>query len=208
MNPSARSTWLLAMLLVLAACSGAGTELSTVVAGSESAPANGSSSGNGSDAGASSEGGAASQPGIDPFAGAPAFATQTGSASHNAGKACVASGCHLTAGGLAPQFLVGGTVYADYLGTKPAPGVEVRVVDGAGHATSVYSGPEGNFYVAAPSAGGLTFPLSVGARDGTTTRPMITSLVSTSASCGQTGCHVAGGGPLTSTGNYYPVHVP
>jgi hypothetical protein len=143
----------------------------------------------------------------DPFIGAPAYAAQTGNSSHNAGKSCIHSGCH-GSGGDAPSLLLGGTVYSDYQGTTPAPGVQVRIVDAAGHSASTYSGPEGNFYVLSANASGVTFPAIVGARDGKTTRPMITTLAASMASCGQATCHVPGGGPMSNTGNYYPIHVP
>jgi hypothetical protein len=159
-----------------------------------------------SDAGsAASEGGATSFQ--NPFAGAPGYTARMGQDSHNAGKACLQSGCHGSSE--APSFLLGGTVYADYEGTTPAAGVEVRIVDSAGHAVSTYSSPNGNFYVGSGSANGVTFPAIVGARNATTTRPMITTLSTASmGSCGQTKCHVPGGGPQSGTGNYYPIHVP
>lgn len=149
----------------------------------------------------------------DPFGGAPGYmAGGSGDNSHNAGKSCMQSGCHPTAGGGggdAPSFLIGGTVYADYKGTTPAPGVEIRIVDSAGHSASTYSGSNGNFYVRSGSANGVTFPAVIGARNATTTRPMITVLSSASmGSCGQTTCHVPGGGLPSGTGNYYPIHVP
>jgi hypothetical protein len=188
---------LAACFLVATAC-GTGTDLNQLV----NEPLGDGSASNGNDGG-----GASSQ---DPFAGAPAYASQTGQQTHNAGQSCIQSGCHGSgaSGGTVPSFLVGGTVYADYKGTTPAVGVEVRIVDPAGHATSVYSGPSGTFFLSSGNASGVTFPAAVGARDATTTRPMITTLTSSMGSCGQTHCHVAGGGPLTSTGNYYPIHIP
>lgn len=163
-----------------------------------------------SDAGAAaSEGGGT--PFQNPFAGAPAYSPQTGGDnSHNAGKGCIQSGCHgNSGGGEAPSFLLGGTVYADYKGTTPAAGVEVRIVDSAGHAVSTYSSSNGNFYIRSTSANEVTFPAIVGARNATTMRPMITTLSTAGmGSCGQTKCHVPGGGPQTSTGDYYPIHVP
>ncbi len=157
--------------------------------------------------GTSSGGGSSFQ---DPFAGAPGYSPgQPGDTSHNPGQACLQSDCHGGGGGEAPSFLIGGTVYADYKGTTPAPGVEVRIVDSAGHAASAYSGSNGNFYIRSSAANGVTFPAVIGARDATATRPMITVLSSPGmGSCGQTKCHVAGGGPQSGTGNYYPIHVP
>jgi hypothetical protein len=125
------------------------------------------------------------------------------------------SGCHGPGGGETP-FLIGGTVYKDYKGTIPAAGVEIRVQDMAGHAVSVYSGMNGNFYIHS-NGSGVTLPAMVAARDGTTTRPMITQLttngfnvgVGTMGSCASGGCHITGGtdgGPVS--GAYYPIHVP
>jgi hypothetical protein len=146
----------------------------------------------------------------DPFAGAPPLSAQTGSLTHNAGKSCLQSGCHgpTTGANLAPGLLLGGTVYSDYLGTKPAVGVELRIVDSAGSSATARSGPDGNFYILSTGANGVTFPAAVGVRDMTTTRPMITTLTTQMGSCAQTTCHVPGGGPMTNTGNYYPIHVP
>lgn len=145
----------------------------------------------------------------DPFAGAPAYATQTGSSSHNAGMSCIHADCHGAGGSPgAPSLLIGGTVYADYKGATPAAGVQVRIVDTAGHSASTYSGQEGNFYILSSNANGVTFPAVVGVRDGKSTRPMITMLEASAASCGQAKCHVRGGGPMSNTGSYYPIHVP
>lgn len=146
----------------------------------------------------------------DPFGGAAPYAGKTGSGTHNAGMSCVHAGCHGSAASAAgaPGLLLGGTVYTDYKGTNAAPGVEVRIVDAAGHAASTFSGPEGNFYIMSSSANGVTFPAVVGARDAKTTRPMVTVLTADMASCGQAKCHAPGGGPMSNTGNYYPVHVP
>jgi hypothetical protein len=182
-----------ACLLAAAAC-GSGTDLNQLV----NEPLDGSAS-----IGSSGGGGSSFK---DPFAGAPAYASQTGPSSHNPGQSCIEAGCH--GGSEAPGFLIGGTVYADYKGTTPAVGVEVRIVDSAGRATSAYTGSNGNFHIPSGSANGVTFPAAVGARNGTVSRPMITTLTSSMGSCGQTHCHVPGGGPMTTTGNYYPIHVP
>jgi hypothetical protein len=115
----------------------------------------------------------------------------------------MSSGCH-GAGADAGGFLIGGTVYADYAGTIPAPGVEIRVRDMAGKAVSVYSGQNGNFFIGLGA--GISFPAIVGARDGMTTRPMVTVLTGTMGSCASAGCHIVGGTP--TTGAYYPIHVP
>jgi hypothetical protein len=146
----------------------------------------------------------------DPFSGAPPYSAQGGGGgdtAHNAGKSCMNKGCHPTAGGggEAPSFLIGGTVYEDYYGTTPAVGVEVRIVDSAGNAASAYSDRGGSFYIRS-SGTNVTFPAVVGARNGTITRPMITTLTSTMGSCAQSPCHVAGGSP--PMGTYYPIHVP
>jgi hypothetical protein len=122
---------------------------------------------------------------------------------HHVGESCGAGSCH-GAGtcGAAPCFLIGGTVYSEYKGTVAAPSVEIRVLDMQGHAASCYSGPNGNFRL--PTDAGVTLPAIIGARDGTTTRPMVTTLAN--GMCGTSGCH----NPMASpaTGAYYPVHVP
>jgi hypothetical protein len=191
--------------LALTGCSGAGTNLVDLTNQPIAEPNDGgareasTAGGNGIDAGVV----------LDPFANAPAFVSTPGATTHNPGLSCIQTGCHATSGGTAaPDFFLGGTVYTDYTGQKPAIGAEIRVVDAAGHAVSVYSGPQGNFYVGAAAAKDLTFPVAVGARDGTTTRPMITSLQSGQTSCALKGCHATGGGPTTNTGSYYPIHVP
>jgi hypothetical protein len=183
-----------AACLVAAAACGTGTDLNQLV--DESLVDGGAASGSSGGGGSSFR---------DPFAGAPGYASQTGQQSHNPGQSCMQGGCH---GGEAPSFLIGGTVYADYTGTTPAVGVEVRIVDSAGHAASAYTGSNGNFHIPSGSANGVTFPAVVGARGGAPTRPMITTLTSSMGSCGQAHCHVPGGGPFSGTGNYYPIHVP
>jgi hypothetical protein len=201
---------MIACSLFPAGCGSTGTDLNQLVNESTfpdggSDGASGASGGDGSASGNGTDGSTAG----DPFAGAPAYAAQMGSSTHNAGKSCVAAGCHAPPGVAgAPPFSIGGTVYTDYLGQTPAPGVEVRILDSSGHATSVYSGPEGNFYLVASSSSSVAFPAVVGARNASATRLMITPLASSSGSCGQSNCHIPGGGSLTGTGNYYPIHVP
>jgi hypothetical protein len=187
--------------LALAGCGETGTNLEDLVNVSPFADA-------GDDGAASATGEAGAF--IDPFGGAPPYAATASGSSHNAGMACLAAGCHATSGGAggAPNFVFGGTVYADYQGQTAAPGVEVRAVDAQGKSVSVFSGPEGNFYLLTSNANGLSFPIVVGARNATMTRPMITTLTASNGACGQTTCHVPGGGSSTSTGNYYPIHLP
>jgi hypothetical protein len=145
----------------------------------------------------------------DAFKGAPPFTSMVGNSAHHPGESCSQSNCHGPAGG-ETEFVVGGTVYKDYKGTIPAPGVEVRVVDAVGMAMSVYTGTNGNFYLNAgrrDGGGAVTYPVMVGVRDGTTSRPMVTAITSTAmGSCASSGCHIVGGSP--ASGAYYPIHVP
>jgi hypothetical protein len=140
----------------------------------------------------------------DPFSGAPAYAKGSSMGSHpdgdESGTDCTK--CH-GKGGDGPALLIGGTVYKDYAGTTPAVGVEVRVVDTQGHAVSTYTNNTGMFAIRSSNANGVVFPAVVGARDGTTQRPMITQLTGTMGSCSQATCHVG-----QSAGGYYPIHVP
>ena len=190
---------LAACLLAGISCGGTGTDLNTLV-------------NQGDDGGVAGQGGGSSPTQYqDPFSGAPPYSAKGGGGgdtAHNAGKSCMNQGCHPTSGGggEAPAFLIGGTVYKDYLGTTPAVGVEVRIVDSSGNAASAYSDSGGSFYIRAGSSTTVTFPAIVGARDGTTTRPMITTLTSSMGSCAQQPCHTKGGSP--AMGTYYPIHVP
>jgi hypothetical protein len=188
-----------ALLVATSTCGGRGTDLNELVNANP-----------GADGGAPAQGNDPPPTQYqDPFAGAPAYAAAgSGNDAHNPGQSCVGQGCHAGPGahGDGPAFLIGGTVYQDYYGKIPAAGVEVRVLDSAGHAASAYSGRNGNFYIGANNGNGVTFPAVVGARDGTTTRPMITTLTDTMGSCGQSQCHVVGGSP--TMGAYYPIHVP
>ncbi|MGH7295708.1 MAG: hypothetical protein ACRELB_12270, partial [Polyangiaceae bacterium] len=177
-------TWssLAALLVAASACGSAGTDL-------------GQLDGQDPDGGVATQGGNGPPTTFtDPFAGAPPYKSSGGGGdnSHNAGKSCMQQGCHSSLGGKgseAPSFLIGGTVYNDYAGTQGAPGVEVRIVDANGNALSTTSDSGGNFYISAGSAGSFAFPAVVGARDGTTSRPMITQLSSTMGSCAQASCH-------------------
>jgi hypothetical protein len=189
------------LVCLLTAGCGTGTDLNQIVNVDPHADGAGAASGGG-------QGGSFQ----DPFAGAPGYVAQRGGGgAHNAGLSCMESGCHGSVGagggGEGPTFLIGGTVYSDYKGSSPAAGVEIRIVDSAGHAASTYSGSNGNFYIGG-NANGVTFPAIVGARDGSTSRPMITPLNAMMGSCGQQSCHVPGGGPTTNTHDYYPIHVP
>lgn len=197
MRSTLASATLAGLLLVAAGCGSTGTDLNQVVNVDPLAGPGGASADGGSSV-------------ADPFAGAPGYTGGgQGNNAHNAGRSCMQSGCHPTSGGGgdAPPLLIGGTVYKDYAGTTPYPGVEIRVLDSNGNSASTVSGSNGNFYIRAGQSG-VTFPAIVGARDGTATRPMVTQLTGDMGSCDQNGCHVVGGGPTTNTGNYYPIHVP
>src|SRR6202022_1592500 len=100
--------------------------------GSNLAPATASALAGSADGGAAApaggSGGGPSPAGAaipDPFVSAPAFTSPGGSSAHNPGTSCMQSGCHGPGGGETP-FVIGGTVYQDYSGTIPAPGVEIR----------------------------------------------------------------------------------
>jgi hypothetical protein len=191
------------LLVAAAACGGTGTDINQLV--------NANPSGD-----AAAEGGNPAPTSYqDPFAKAPPYSSSQqgggGDDSHNSGQSCMQAGhCHGTQGsqgGEAPSFLIGGTVYQDYYGMMPATGVEVRILDTAGNAMSAYSDRGGNFYIRADQATAITFPAIVGARDSTSTRPMIRQLTSPAmGSCGQSPCHIPGGSP--KTGVYFPIHVP
>jgi hypothetical protein len=127
------------------------------------------------------------------FTGQPAFATKAGpDGNHNAGRDCLS--CH-DGSGEAPQFTFAGTLY-NGSGTAVA-GAEIRVVDAAGKAVSVYSATDGNFY----QKGSSTFaaPGHAGARNAATTNLMVSQV--TNGGCNS--CHCTGSSCTTA-----PLHVP
>jgi hypothetical protein len=130
------------------------------------------------------------------FTGAPAYTAKTGGntlqfGDHpglgNPAKAACMS-CH-GPGGKGPRFFLGGTVYKDKAATTAAPQIEVRVRDAAGKAVSAYSDNLGNFYVTQNAAtnAGVTFPVSVGIRNATSTELMSATI--TSGDCNSSTCH-------------------
>lgn len=140
---------------------------------------------------------AATGPAVDPFADAPPFTPGSATwpsilaahadpevAVNPTGKDCFTSNCH---GGLFPEkpLLFGGTIYTDATGKTPAVGVEIRVVDANGVATSVYSDQQGNFYKL--SAASLALPAHPGVRTAANSLAMVGD--STDRSCNKSGCH-------------------
>lgn len=121
--------------------------------------------------------------GADVFGGAPAYAS--GSPPHsandhhtssNTGKDCFS--CH---GDHAPALKLGGTVYR---GTKPAPNVQVRVLDEDGQVqATTYSDSDGNFWV----TGTPLTPGKTGFRTATTKKSMTARI--TNGSCNAASCH-------------------
>jgi len=149
----------------------------------------------GSDGGPTPTPDASTPPPVNAFTGAPAYVATTGRNARkndhgnggNAAKlACL--GCH-RAGGNAPIWFAGGTVFTSAAGTTPAAQVEVRFRDATGKAASTYTDADGNFYLTPGQANGLTFPLQVAARDATTVRPMVTMLPN--GDCSSSACHGA-----------------
>ncbi len=194
--------------LTSSACSGAGTDLNALV----------NASGGPSDAGAFPLDTGPEGPGYtDPFAGAPPYSmmpawfTFLGTDPQHfneSGYNCTGGGgdCH-GPGGDGQQAFIGGTIYSDYYAKVPLVGAEIRVVDSSGHSASTYSGLQGAFILTTSQAAGLAFPVLVGARTATSSRPMIRTVTSSMASCDQSACHVPGGNPTTGS-SYYPIHVP
>jgi hypothetical protein len=126
------------------------------------------------------------------FANAPPYASHIGLTTHNADQDCLS--CHTGGGNQVPTFEFGGTLY-DGSG-NPASGVEVRLVDANGKATSVYSGPSGTFY---KEGSGFAGPAHIGVRNATSQQEMLIALqsgsqppASTGGACGA--CHCTGSG--------------
>ncbi len=128
------------------------------------------------------------------FTGAGAYTSKTGDSARKnahafagnvpitnpAKQACL--GCHV-AGGTAPAFSFGGTVFKDVAGTMPASNVEIRIHDLAGNSVSVYTDADGNFF----SKAAFAFPAHTGARDAAATRLMVT--LPGNGNCNSNVCH-------------------
>lgn len=118
------------------------------------------------------------------FQGAPAFVARNGPNAHNAGRDCMS--CHRNAGGDAPQFSFGGTLY-DANGSALG-GAEVRIVDTNGKASSVYTATNGTFY---QNGSGFAAPAHIGVRNATASAEMFTPLqAANGGACSS--CHCTG----------------
>ena len=97
-------------------------------------------------------------------------------------------GCH-GAGGGAPRFFAGGSVFKDAAGTMPAAQVEVRFRDAAGKSLSAYTDATGSFFVreTTATAAGIALPALVGARDAALTKLMTATIAN--GDCNSAACH-------------------
>lgn len=139
----------------------------------------------------------------DPFASAPPWASTPAvlraATRHADGKVAVVPSketkcltCHAAGvSGAAPKFLLGGTVYEDTAGAKPAKDVELGIVDSAGTSLFVHSDDDGNFWLPAAQAATLVFPAYVGARTSAMTKPMKRK-IGAAADLECNSCHNAG----------------
>ena len=84
---------------------------------------------------------------------------ETGGGHHNAGLGCT-YGCHQPGTGMGLDLHFGGTIYVNFAGQAPRPGVNIHVQDAMGREYQVISQLDGNFFLPA-TAGPLDFPLKV-----------------------------------------------
>ncbi len=108
-----------------------------------------------------------------------------GDGHHNAGMACMASGCHR--GGTAPTFTAAGTLYLGRDGNEVVGGATIVIVDGDGVEEKVVTASNGNFWTSAP----LATPLLIRASQCPMDTPMIS--LSQSGDCNIGGCHGSAG---------------
>ncbi len=116
---------------------------------------------------------------------AAALACETGiaqveSGEHNPGQPCQL--CH-GAGGDAPRFTLGGTLYTSSAGTARLPGATIVVIDANNVVHKLPSAQNGNFW----TTEAITFPVTVHASLCPDTRPMISPVAD--GDCNAGGCH-------------------
>lgn len=125
----------------------------------------------------------AARPDAAAAACSPAVATSA-SGQHNAGLECMV--CH-GAGGGAPRFTLGGTLYVDAVGSAPVVGATVQVIGANGARLNLVTARNGNFW----ATQAVAYPVKVVASRCPTSVPMITA-VAAPGGCNAGGCH--GGG--------------
>lgn len=113
---------------------------------------------------------------------------------HNAGQACLQSGCHLigNTGANAPEYSYAGTLWRDAGGASPYPGATIEIVVG-GTTHKIVTATNGNFMLPPALA-----PAPTNGAPGTTkasacpsTTPMNGQLVDNGGNCNN--CHRTGG---------------
>lgn len=103
---------------------------------------------------------------------------------HNAGRNCLASGCH--SNGKEHRFSIGGTIYTDADGTARRSGAEIKVTDATGNTAILRSDGLGNFY----SEKYLKAPFAVSASyEG---REVKMPIPAPDGGCNAESCHVVG----------------
>lgn len=105
---------------------------------------------------------------------------QVESGEHNPGQPCQL--CH-GAGGDAPRFTLGGTLYTSSAGTAELPGGTIVVIDANDVVHALPSAQNGNFW----TTEAITFPVKTHASLCPDTRPMISPV--TDGDCNAGGCH-------------------
>lgn len=104
---------------------------------------------------------------------------------HNAGQACMASGCH-AAGGNGPRFYIAGTLYTSAAGTAPRPGAHIIIPTGGGTPLTLTVASNGNFWTETP--------LTVSTKPKASGCPNLVqmSTTTTDGNCNKSGCHASG----------------
>jgi hypothetical protein len=110
---------------------------------------------------------------------------------HRPGQPCLV--CHV-AGGRAPAFSLGGTVFVDVTGKAPVGNVDVIILDAANRTYTSQTNCAGNFYVL-PSEFAPTYPYWATLRAGTVQRDM-DSPSYRDGSCAA--CHAGAPGPASA----------
>ena len=99
---------------------------------------------------------------------------------HNAGKNCLTSGCHISGEN---KFYIAGTIYTDPYGTAPRVSAKIKIEDVDGDNATLKSDQQGNFY----TSRNMSAPFNVSATYAG--REVFMPTAAPQGGCNADGCH-------------------